>query len=116
MLSAMTTPIEARPAEIPHGAPDLRVLRVHDGPVRATAVRLDRLAGDLEAVAEPREPDVGQHRRVDGRLAIPICLRARELSRLLGALAAALFAVSRSTAAADGDAAALSQLLQRDLP
>jgi len=110
MLWAMTTPTE------PHrSAPDLRVLRVDDGPLRRTAARLDRLAGDLEAVAEPSEPDVGQRRLFDGRLAIPICLPAGELSRLLGALAAALYAVSRDTSAADGDAAALSHLLQREL-
>ena len=116
MLSAMTTPTETQHAEVPRGAPDLHVLRVHDGPVRTTAARLDRLAGDLEAVAEPSEPDVGQHRRVDGRLAVPICLPARELARLLGALAGALYAVSRSVNEADGDAEARSRLLQRDLP
>ncbi len=110
MLSAMTTPAERQLS-----APDLRVLRVADEQVRTTAARLDRLAGDLEAVAEPSEPDVGQRHRVEGRLAVPICLPARELSRLVGALAAALLAVSRGASAADGDAAALSQLLQREL-
>ena len=111
MLSVMTTPTESR-----QSAPDLGVLHVPDDPVRATAVRLDRLAGDLEAVAEPREPDVGQRHRIDGRLAVPICQPAHELSRVLGALAGALYAVTRTASAADGDAAALSRLLQRELP
>ena len=120
MLSGMTTLSETHQVDSEQSTsdlgPDVRVLRVHDGPVRTTAARLERLAGDLEAVAEPREPDVGQRHRVDGRLAVPICLPARELARLLGALSAALFAVSHDAAGADGDAAAHSLLLQRELP
>ena len=63
----------------------------------------------------PASPTSGSVVSFDGRLAIPICLPAGELSRLLGALAAALYAVSRDASAADGDAAALSHLLQREL-
>ncbi len=114
MLSAMTTPADSQ-LSAPDLPVDLRLLSVPDGQVRSTAVRLDRLAGDLEAVAEPSEPDIGQRRRVEGWLALSICLPAGELSRLVGALAAALLAVTRGTSAADGDAAALSQLLQREL-
>lgn len=96
--------------------PPDHVLRLDHDPLRRTSARLERLARDLDAVAEPREPDVGQRRLVEGRLALPVVQPASDLSSLLSALAAALVAASRGASVADADAAALSRLLLRELP
>jgi hypothetical protein len=75
------------------------------------ASRLDLLSRELAAVAEPREPDVGQHRLIEGRLALPLAQPARLLVDLLAILSAVLVAAARGAATADDDSAALSGLL-----
>ena len=91
------------------------LLQIDDDQVRRTSARLDLLSRELAAVAEPREPDVGQHLMVEGRLAIPVSQPARQLADLLGALAGALVAAGRGADAADGDVAAWSRLLSWEL-
>ncbi|GAA2133282.1 hypothetical protein [Nocardioides bigeumensis] len=95
--------------------PDAAALHIDDDRLRRTSARLDLLSRELAAVADPREPDVGQHLMVDGRLAIPVSQPAHQLADLLGALAGALVASARGAGAVDGDVAAWSRLLSWEL-
>jgi hypothetical protein len=91
------------------------LLRLDRDRVCRAAARLDLLSRELAVVAEPREPDVGRHRLVDGWLAVPLALPARRLVDLLGGLSAALVAAGRGAGSADDGSATMSRLLVSEL-